>query len=95
MSNKAKVHNKTNIYDTSTIDELDKDRDNTPNCLTSDEKISSNQVATLANEMVKFTEGPDDTKLKIFSNSLQVWYTGDINPVIGLMPVITTKYLAR
>ncbi|CAG8684006.1 5139_t:CDS:2, partial [Funneliformis caledonium] len=69
--NVAEVLNKTNKSDTSTIDKLDKDRDNTPNCLTSDEKIFSNQVATLVNEVVKFIETPDGTKLKIFSNSSQ------------------------
>ncbi|CAG8703505.1 2597_t:CDS:1, partial [Funneliformis caledonium] len=84
MSDKAEVLNKTNTSDISTIDKLDKDKDNTPNRLTSDEKIFSNQVATLANEMVKFIEAPDGTKLKIFSNSSQAWYTGDINPVTDM-----------
>ncbi|CAB4375669.1 unnamed protein product [Rhizophagus irregularis] len=95
MSDKVEVLNKTNTSDTSTIGELDKDRDNTPNRLTSDEKISSNQVATLANKVVKFIEGPDGTKLKIYSNSPQAWYTGDINPVTGVRPMIDTKYLAK
>ncbi|CAG8470653.1 851_t:CDS:2 [Funneliformis caledonium] len=80
---RAEVLNKINTSDTSTIDKLDKDRDNTPNRLTSDEKIFSNQVATLANEVVKFIEVPDGTKLKIFFNSSQAWYTGDIKPSNG------------
>ena len=82
MSDKAEVLNKTNTSDTSTIDE------NTPNHLITDEKISSNQV-------VKFIEDRDGTKLKIFSNSSQAQYTGDINPVTGMRPKLSYSYLAK
>ena len=94
MSDKAEVLNKTNTSDTSTIGELGKRRVFTFNRPTSDEK-SPSFVKGIKAEVAKILELPDGRKLKIFSNSSQCWYTGDINPVTGLKPKVTCLYLAR
>jgi hypothetical protein len=46
-------------------------------------------------ESPPFRNYPDGIKLKLFPNSSQRWYRGVVNPVTGLEPTLTNRYVAR
>ena len=87
-ADKTEVSNKTNISYTSLLEEA---RNNTPDCIISDEKTKMVDVISkgLNGQIMKET-----LEQKIISGP-SLWYTGDINPVTGMRARVVCLFLGR
>ena len=88
MSDKAEALNKTNISDTLTLKE---GRDNTPNRII---PAKTKMVDAISignnNQFLKET-----VEVNVYPGSSQLWFKGDINPVLGRIPEVFCIYLGR